>query len=152
MINKATDFSKAKDSYGLIDVIGTYEPKKPAWIGPQIQFTKKRMRQPLCDSHKQPVCMFSYICMKFWCSDCYEESFEKADVYAMNELNLPVERMYGSLIKYIDGGLIPKLESYHMDYKEVFENFIEDRKKYTCLLYTSPSPRDQRGSRMPSSA
>ena len=25
-------------------------------------------------------------------------------------------------------------------------------KEYTCLLYTSPSPRDQRGSRMPSSA
>ncbi len=25
-------------------------------------------------------------------------------------------------------------------------------KFYTCLLYTSPSPRDQRGSRMPSSA
>ena len=24
--------------------------------------------------------------------------------------------------------------------------------KITCLLYTSPSPRDQRGSRMPSSA
>ena len=23
---------------------------------------------------------------------------------------------------------------------------------HTCLLYTSPSPRDQRGSRMPSSA
>ena len=26
------------------------------------------------------------------------------------------------------------------------------RHAYTCLLYTSPSPRDQRGSRMPSSA
>ena len=25
-------------------------------------------------------------------------------------------------------------------------------KGYVCLLYTSPSPRDQRGSRMPSSA
>ena len=25
-------------------------------------------------------------------------------------------------------------------------------KSYICLLYTSPSPRDQRGSRMPSSA
>ena len=24
--------------------------------------------------------------------------------------------------------------------------------RYACLLYTSPSPRDQRGSRMPSSA
>ena len=27
-----------------------------------------------------------------------------------------------------------------------------DGEVYTCLLYTSPSPRDQRGSRMPSSA
>ena len=26
------------------------------------------------------------------------------------------------------------------------------REKMICLLYTSPSPRDQRGSRMPSSA
>ena len=29
--------------------------------------------------------------------------------------------------------------------------FFFDKGKY-CLLYTSPSPRDQRGSRMPSSA
>ena len=28
----------------------------------------------------------------------------------------------------------------------------QTEKAYTCLLYTSPSPRDQRGSRMPSSA
>ena len=28
----------------------------------------------------------------------------------------------------------------------------EYRDTYVCLLYTSPSPRDQRGSRMPSSA
>ena len=27
-----------------------------------------------------------------------------------------------------------------------------DEKNMDCLLYTSPSPRDQRGSRMPSSA
>ena len=31
--------------------------------------------------------------------------------------------------------------------------YLEEENKYTdCLLYTSPSPRDQRGSRMPSSA
>ena len=30
--------------------------------------------------------------------------------------------------------------------------FDLDADDYTCLLYTSPSPRDQRGSRMPSSA
>ena len=29
---------------------------------------------------------------------------------------------------------------------------LPDEMHYTCLLYTSPSPRDQRGSRMPSSA
>ena len=29
---------------------------------------------------------------------------------------------------------------------------IEDNLSNLCLLYTSPSPRDQRGSRMPSSA
>ena len=28
----------------------------------------------------------------------------------------------------------------------------EEVEAYPCLLYTSPSPRDQRGSRMPSSA
>ena len=33
------------------------------------------------------------------------------------------------------------------------ENFsFEISMLYSCLLYTSPSPRDQRGSRMPSSA
>ena len=32
------------------------------------------------------------------------------------------------------------------------QNPIESHGAYPCLLYTSPSPRDQRGSRMPSSA
>ena len=32
-------------------------------------------------------------------------------------------------------------------------NHLEDpSNEHNCLLYTSPSPRDQRGSRMPSSA
>ena len=30
--------------------------------------------------------------------------------------------------------------------------WLSERGAYSCLLYTSPSPRDQRGSRMPSSA
>ena len=34
----------------------------------------------------------------------------------------------------------------------VSEKIPEARAVVTCLLYTSPSPRDQRGSRMPSSA
>ena len=38
--------------------------------------------------------------------------------------------------------------------REVLSASLDDEiiEVHTCLLYTSPSPRDQRGSRMPSSA
>ena len=36
-------------------------------------------------------------------------------------------------------------------FEEVITN-LDNQETQTCLLYTSPSPRDQRGSRMPSSA
>ena len=39
----------------------------------------------------------------------------------------------------------------HQSVREL-ENGFYDVSKSVCLLYTSPSPRDQRGSRMPSSA
>ena len=35
---------------------------------------------------------------------------------------------------------------------QVLATIFKNPNSYTCLLYTSPSPRDQRGSRMPSSA
>ena len=47
---------------------------------------------------------------------------------------------------------------YHYDALEAICMSLQNRlrkknyQKYICLLYTSPSPRDQRGSRMPSSA
>ena len=39
----------------------------------------------------------------------------------------------------------------HMEYVYKFEEFW-GKGSYPCLLYTSPSPRDKRQSRMPSSA
>ena len=36
--------------------------------------------------------------------------------------------------------------------KEVLKDSADEASRKACLLYTSPSPRDQRGSRMPSSA
>ena len=41
-------------------------------------------------------------------------------------------------------------ESQGLGENDTLEQFLRD--KYTCLLYTSPSPRDISGSRMPSSA
>ena len=38
------------------------------------------------------------------------------------------------------------------DYKVLTGKFFSDTELLTCLLYTSPSPRDKRQSRMPSSA
>ena len=44
-----------------------------------------------------------------------------------------------------------KFEKIELEDLETLLGIIE-RKYQRCLLYTSPSPRDQRGSRMPSSA
>ena len=38
----------------------------------------------------------------------------------------------------------------HLFDNRIFQLFVQNT--YTCLLYTSPSPRDMRRSRMPSSA
>ena len=43
-----------------------------------------------------------------------------------------------------------KLAQAECDYNDLTQSF--SLKDSDCLLYTSPSPRDQRGSRMPSSA
>ena len=50
-----------------------------------------------------------------------------------------------------------RMEIHHHEMRELNKdvtnviNYIKDKYNF-CLLYTSPSPRDQRGSRMPSSA
>ena len=45
---------------------------------------------------------------------------------------------------------IDEMRNFALNYVEKFAPSKQQLK--TCLLYTSPSPRDQRGSRMPSSA
>ena len=52
-------------------------------------------------------------------------------------------------------GLAEALGISRAEGKEIIETYFtkfKNVKTYICLLYTSPSPRDQRGSRMPSSA
>ena len=80
------------------------------------------------------------------------------------KLTLVMENKPGALARFV--GLFHQrgynIDSLHVDPIEDFEpfRFIEDElgikfqvgEVSSCLLYTSPSPRDKRQSRMPSSA
>ena len=52
---------------------------------------------------------------------------------------------------YVEGDWAAKLKP-RDDMEDSMLDFAENVQDNSCLLYTSPSPRDQRGSRMPSSA
>ena len=74
----------------------------------------------------------------------------------LRKKKLPLAGIRPSKI-FIDHELEPEISPFHLfintDKKRLLETFKEDCYYFSpCLLYTSPSPRDQRGSRMPSSA
>ena len=75
-----------------------------------------------------------------------------ADAMAKTSLSKPL----GVLANGVDGQVVLSWESVQRaDGYEVFEKAEEENvflKLRACLLYTSPSPRDISGSRMPSSA
>ena len=54
------------------------------------------------------------------------------------------------LICLYDGHPVPKVIDFGL--AKALHHSLTDRSIYTCLLYTSPSPRDRQKSRMPSSA
>ena len=56
-----------------------------------------------------------------------------------------------SVMRIVDNVDDAMLESRIEEASRVIDDFC-DRRFYTCLLYTSPSPRDRTRSRMPSSA
>ena len=66
---------------------------------------------------------------------------------AVGGLNTQINGTYGYLTLDAYGNAV-----YHSNPNAVSGPGATDVFTYTCLLYTSPSPRDQRGSRMPSSA
>ena len=60
---------------------------------------------------------------------------------------------HGPAIGCIIDGCPPLIQLKEQDIQRELDKRKPGQSKFTtCLLYTSPSPRDQRGSRMPSSA
>ena len=51
-----------------------------------------------------------------------------------------------------DTAILSEVLGYYMPIIPIFSSGVVFKHILICLLYTSPSPRDQRGSRMPSSA
>ena len=71
--------------------------------------------------------------------------FDKISTGAQNDLDQVTKMAYSMVSVFGMNEKVGNVSFYGMPQ----DNF---NKPYSCLLYTSPSPRDQRGSRMPSSA
>ena len=67
-------------------------------------------------------------------------------------LNAPVSAIFANANNHLPS-LLPanSVNVAHLNFPDPWFK-ARHRKRRICLLYTSPSPRDQRGSRMPSSA
>ena len=75
----------------------------------------------------------------------YEEMLPTADIV----MNLAPDKQHTAVVESV----VPHMkEGSCFSYAHGFNIVEEGTQIRNCLLYTSPSPRDQRGSRMPSSA
>ena len=84
-----------------------------------------------------------------------ETPVEAQDINDCTALHLAVNAGHDSVVKaLLDGGASVRAVEESGDTPLHLAVYIEspDSRWIVCLLYTSPSPRDQRGSRMPSSA
>ena len=66
-------------------------------------------------------------------------------------VNLLLDRHRNSLEQLVRMRLDKKIQN-RVGVSDVVQDVLIEANRRLCLLYTSPSPRDQRGSRMPSSA
>ena len=92
------------------------------------------------------------------------DSYDNGSTWSkLRKVNLPNEigppSLTNPIMKLPNGKLIMSIENNKHYYnqskwyqKNVFICSIDNGKTWSCLLYTSPSPRDRTRSRMPSSA
>ena len=74
-----------------------------------------------------------------------------AEMHNLKNIDLKIPKKKLIVITGLSGSGKSSL-AFDTIYAEGQRRFIESLSSYTCLLYTSPSPRDLRLSRMPSSA
>ena len=77
-----------------------------------------------------------------------DEKLSTLDLVAYAFINEIIININGGSTAKIITEKFPEIERFVKDVEEL----VNSKEYHICLLYTSPSPRDQRGSRMPSSA
>ena len=87
--------------------------------------------------HQQRI--YSFIYFKVYDRDVAEDVFQDTFIKVIKTLKRGAYNEEGKFLPWV---------------MRIAHNLVIDhfRRNNSCLLYTSPSPRDQRGSRMPSSA
>ena len=63
-----------------------------------------------------------------------------------------IAEAFAQALNHTESGYISGVASRNQDSSNQFAHQNKIENSYTCLLYTSPSPRDRTRSRMPSSA
>ena len=81
----------------------------------------------------------------------FAQVFQAIRIEVNDELNALRDMLLQAQDMIKPGGRLVVI-SYHSLEDRLVKNLIQKGDFKGCLLYTSPSPRDQRGSRMPSSA
>ena len=90
--------------------------------------------------------------------DNMSEAFKDASNFQINAIDFPDLSNVTDMSHMFQNALVFNQPIDHWDVSNVtdmshmFQNALNFNQPIDCLLYTSPSPRDQRGSRMPSSA
>ena len=103
----------------------------------------------------QDATVFEAVVLGVGGADYYNKAFVEMDMDALNsDTTVEVFETFGNLRQFVDANAPGR------DWNVATSMVIEGQAGMQimgdwakgCLLYTSPSPRDQRGSRMPSSA
>ena len=80
----------------------------------------------------------------------FEDGNNRSKDFVLNQINKSADKHIPNIVSKLYK--LKKLDKSEQDLLIVSLINGDIKRSYTCLLYTSPSPRDQRGSRMPSSA
>ena len=149
-------------SYGL----GFYKDVGPAWIGADLMYRTKTVQYQIEDAILSERSATSYedefkeVTLPIaagWRKNNFKiglgpvftlRAQREYSLTTMPEFSIS-ERNIDTGFQFLIGYVIK--DRIHIDLKREL-NFNQSGQDYHCLLYTSPSPRDQRGSRMPSSA